>query len=58
MMSAMLVSIFLTIGACTWIYNKFQRYTGNDTRRSAIATTVAGFMIFIVSYYFFDLITG
>jgi len=40
-----------TAGAATWIYTKFQRYSGNNTQQSAIAAGVAGLFIFIVFFY-------
>jgi hypothetical protein len=50
-MSPFLVSIMFTAGAATWIYTKFQRYSGNNTQQSAIAAGVAGLFIFIVFFY-------
>ena len=46
-----MVSIMFTAGAATWIYTKFQRYSGNNTQQSAIAAGVAGLFIFIVFFY-------
>jgi hypothetical protein len=50
-MSAFWVSFLFTAGAATWIYTKFQKYSGNNTRQSVIATSVAGLFIFIVFYF-------
>jgi hypothetical protein len=50
-MSPFLVSFLFTAGATTWIYTKFQRYSGNNTQQSAIAAGVAGLFIFIVFFY-------
>jgi hypothetical protein len=50
-MSPFLVSFLFTAGAATWIYTKFQRYSGNNTQQSAIAAGVAGLFIFIVFFY-------
>jgi hypothetical protein len=50
-MSPLLVTIFFTAGVCTWIYTKLQKYSGNNTQQSAIATAAAGIFMFIVFYY-------
>jgi hypothetical protein len=49
-MSAFLVTLMFTAGAATWIYTKFQKYSGNNTRQSVIATAVAGVFIFVIFY--------
>jgi len=38
-------------GASTWIYTKFQRTSGNNTKQSAMAAGIAGLFIFIVFFY-------
>jgi hypothetical protein len=50
-MSPFLVSFMFTAGAATWIYTKFQRYSGNNTKQSAMAAAAAGIFIFIVFYF-------
>jgi hypothetical protein len=50
-MSPLLVSLFFSAGATTWIYIKFQKYSGNNTQQSAIAAGVSGFLIFILFYF-------
>jgi len=49
-MSAFWVTLLFTAGSATWIYIKFQKYSGNNTRQLTIATSVAGAFIFIVFY--------
>lgn len=49
-MNAFLVSIFFTAGAATWLYTKFQKYSGNNTQQSVIATSVAAVFIFVMFY--------
>jgi len=49
-MTPFVVSLMFSAGAATWIYTKFQKYSGNNTRQSVIATTVAGVFIFIMFY--------
>jgi hypothetical protein len=49
-MSAFVVALMFTAGAATWIYTKFQKYSGNNTRQSVIATAVAAAFIFIMFY--------
>ena len=50
-MSPFVVTLVFTAGAATWIYTKFQKYNGNNTQQSAIATGVAAAFIFIVFYF-------
>jgi hypothetical protein len=50
-MSAFVVTLMFTAGSCTWIYTKLQKYSGNNTQQSAIATAIAGVFIFAVFYY-------
>jgi len=50
-MSAFVVTLMFTAGAATWIFTKLQKYSGNNTRQSVIATSVAGLFIFIVFFY-------
>ena len=57
-MSPFLVAIFFTAGASTWIYTKFQRYSGNNTKQSAMAAGIAGLFIFIVFYYIASKLVG
>jgi len=47
-MSPVVVSLLFTAGASTWIYTKFQRSSGNNTKQSVIAAAIAGIFIFIV----------
>jgi divalent metal cation (Fe/Co/Zn/Cd) transporter len=49
-MSAFVVTLMFTAGAAVWIYTKFQKYSGNNTRQSAIAAGVAALFIFITFY--------
>ncbi|MBX4201777.1 hypothetical protein KW803_02700 [Candidatus Saccharibacteria bacterium] len=50
-MSPLLVSLFFSVGAATWIYVKFQHSSGNNTKQSAMAAGVAGLFIFVVFYF-------
>ena len=58
LMSPFLVSFMFTAGASAWIYTKFQRYSGNNTKQSATATGVAAVFIFIVFYYIASKLIG
>jgi hypothetical protein len=49
-MSPVVVSLLFTAGAATWIYTKLQRYSGNNTKQSAIGAAVSAIFIFIVFY--------
>lgn len=53
-----LVSLFFTVGASAWIYTKLQRYSGNNTQQSAVATGVCAVFIFVVFYFIFNKIGG
>ncbi len=46
-----LISLMFTAGACTWIYTKLQRTSGNNTQRSLSAIGIAGLLIFVVFYF-------
>ncbi len=50
-MGPFLVSFLFSAGAATWIYAKFQRSSGNNTKQSAMAAGIAGLFIFIVFYF-------
>lgn len=50
-MSAFVVTLMFTAGVATWIFTKLQKYSGNNTQQSVVATGVAGLFIFIVFYY-------
>jgi hypothetical protein len=50
-MGPFVVSLMFSAGAAAWIYTKFQRSSGNNTRQSAYAAGVAGLVIFIIFYF-------
>lgn len=50
-MSAFLVSLIVSAGAGIWIYNRFQRTSGNNTQQSATAAGVAALIIFIILFF-------
>jgi hypothetical protein len=54
-MSNLLIAFLATIGASAYIYTKFQRHTGNNTKQAIIGTSLLAvfifiFLIFILSY--------
>jgi hypothetical protein len=49
-MSAFLISLFFTAGACTWLYTRLQKRSGNNTEQSAIATGVVAMVMFLIVY--------
>jgi hypothetical protein len=49
-MSAFVVTVMFTAGAATWIFTKLQKYSGNNTRQSVIAASVAAVFIFVMFY--------
>jgi hypothetical protein len=57
-MNAFLVSFLFTAGAATWIYTKLQKYSGNNTKQSAMAAGFLGLIILFIFYTIFKLIIG
>jgi hypothetical protein len=55
-MGAGLISFLFSIGAATWIYTKFQRYSGNNTQQSVFAAGISGLVIFIIFFAILKLI--
>jgi len=49
-MSAFVVTLMFTAGSATWIFTKLQKYSGNNTQQSVIATSVAAVFIFVMFY--------
>jgi hypothetical protein len=49
-MGPLLVSLFITAGACAWIFNYLQKRSGGNTEQSAVATGVAGMIMFLILY--------
>ena len=46
-MSNVLIAFLVSISATAWIYNKFMRSTGGNTKNAVISAAVAGIAIFI-----------
>jgi len=57
-MSAFFVSLLFAAGASTWLYTKLQKYSGNNTKQSAIAAGFIGLIILFIFYTIFNLIIG
>jgi len=49
-MGPFLVSLFITAGACTWVYIKLQKKSGSNTEQSIIATAVVAMVMFLILY--------
>jgi hypothetical protein len=47
-MSGFIISLLIAGGASAWIYTKFQRSSGSNTKQSTIASGFIGIFIFIV----------
>jgi hypothetical protein len=45
-MSNFWIAFLFAIGSSAWLYTKFQKYSGNNTRQSAVATVFSGLVIF------------
>jgi len=55
-MSNALVALFFAAGAGTWIYAKFSKTTGNNTKTAATAAAASALFIFVVFYFILGLI--
>jgi hypothetical protein len=55
-MSSGVISFLLAVGSATWIFTKFQRYSGNNTKQSTIAAAISALFIFIVAFAVLNLI--
>ena len=49
-MGSVVFAALLAIGVTTWIYTKFMRHTGSNTRTSVIASAAAGLFIFFIAW--------
>ena len=49
-MGSVVFAALLAIGTTTWIYTKFMRHTGSNTRSSIIASGAAGLFIFFIAW--------
>jgi hypothetical protein len=49
-MGPFVVSLFITVGTCAWLFNQLQRRSGNNTEQSAIAISVIAMIMFIILY--------
>jgi hypothetical protein len=49
-MGPFIISLFFTVGACTWIYTKMQRRSGNNTQQTLIAVGAIGAAMFLIVY--------
>jgi hypothetical protein len=49
-MGPFLVSLFITAGACTWVYTQLQRRSGNNTEQSLIIVGVLAMIMFLIIY--------
>lgn len=47
MFSNFLIAFLVSVGATAWIYNKFMRSTGGNTKNALISAGIAGGAIFI-----------
>jgi hypothetical protein len=56
-MSPFIISLMFAAGAATWIFTKFQRSSGNNTRQSAIAAGISGAVILVLFFIIFKAIT-
>jgi hypothetical protein len=49
-MGPFLISLFITAGACAWLYNYLQKRSGGNTEQTIIATGVTGMIMLLVLY--------
>lgn len=45
-----LIALLAALGGGTWVYAKFMRRTGNNTKNSIITASVVAFIIFVVVF--------
>ena len=50
-MSNTVVALLFSLGAATWVYGRFMRTTGSNTKNSLIAAVAIGILLFIVLYF-------
>jgi hypothetical protein len=48
-MSNVLISFMFSIGSCAWIYQKLQRYSGNNTQQSLVVSGIIGVVLFVIA---------
>lgn len=49
-MSNAVISFLFAAGSGTWIYTKFMRYTGNNTKNAVIGAGISAAIIFSIFY--------
>ncbi len=54
-MSNALIALFFAGGAGAWIYAKFSKSTGNNTKSSSIAAVASALFIFVLFYFMLGL---
>ncbi len=55
-MSNFVIALLLSIGTSAWLYTKFLRKTGNNTKTSIIATAIGGIFIFFAAWFALNVI--
>jgi hypothetical protein len=55
-MSNFVIALLLAIGTSAWLYTKFLRKTGNNTKTSIIATAIGGIFIFFAAWFALNVI--
>ena len=45
-----LISLFVAAGTSAWLYTKFMKYSGNNSKSTWIATAICFGLIFFVFY--------
>jgi hypothetical protein len=43
------IAFLLAAGASTWIYSKFMRSTGGNTKNAVIAAGISGVLLFVLT---------
>lgn len=55
-MSNGVIAFLLAAGTSAWLYTKFLRKTGNNTKTSIIATAIGGAFIFLAAWFALNII--
>jgi hypothetical protein len=57
-MGDLLIAFLAAISASAWVYGKFMRSSGNNTKNSSIAALITGLLVFGAVYIAVGVITG
>lgn len=56
MFSYTVIALIIGVGSGAWLYGRFQRSTGNNTKSSVISATVSGAVIFVILWILLEIL--